>query len=378
MTHRKTGIIDADLLYRPRHRFPNLACMKISGFHKSRGDDTELVTDYERIGEYDRIYLSKVFTDSYVPEEVLHAENLVYGGTGFYYDRAAPLPDQVEHHMPDYDLYREFIFKCKEQGKSMKPYRFHTDYSIGFLTRGCFRKCPFCVNRNGEKSIPASPLTEFMVTERKKLCFLDDNFLACAEWERLLDEVLETGKRFQFRQGLDLRIMQKRQMEKLFSGKTDGDIIFAFDDIADREVIERKLTQLRETVEMKKNRVKFYVLCGFDRKGRWGPDFWISDIRDTLERIRILMRHGCLAYIMRYEKCRQSPYRGMYIVISRWCNQPAQYLRKSLREFCISLGKDSAGFCYLDVFEKEHPEMADYFDMKYVEVSHGSIFGRGA
>ena len=209
MTHRKTGIIDADLLYRPRHRFPNLACMKISGFHKSRGDDTELVTDYERIGEYDRIYLSKVFTDSYVPEEVLHAENLVYGGTGFYYDRAAPLPDQVEHHMPDYDLYREFIFKCKEQGKSMKPYRFYTDYSIGFLTRGCFRKCPFCVNRNGEKSIPASPLTEFMVTERKKLCFLDDNFLACAEWERLLDEVLETGKRFQFRQGLDLRIMQE-------------------------------------------------------------------------------------------------------------------------------------------------------------------------
>ena len=62
---------------------------------------------------------------------------------------------------------------------------------------------------------------------RKKLCFLDDNFLACAEWERLLDEVLETGKSFQFRQGLDLRIMRKRQMEKLFSGKTDGDILFA-------------------------------------------------------------------------------------------------------------------------------------------------------
>ena len=118
--------------------------------------------------------------------------------------------------------------------------------------------------------------------------------------------------------------------------------------------------------------------AGLTEKAGGGPDFWISDIRDTLERIRILMRHGCLAYIMRYEKCRQSPYRGMYIVISRWCNQPAQYLRKSLREFCISLGKDSAGFCYLDVFEKEHPEMADYFDMKYVEVSHGSIFGRGA
>ena len=67
--------------------------------------------------------------------------------------------------------------------------------------------------------------------------------------------------------------MQKRQMEKLFSGKTDGDIIFAFDDIADREVIERKLTQLRETVEMKKNRVKFYVLCGLTEKAGGGRIF---------------------------------------------------------------------------------------------------------
>ena len=212
---------------------------------------------------------------------------------------------------------------------------------------------------------------------RKKLCFLDDNFLACAEWERLLDEVLETGKSFQFRQGLDLRIMKKRQMEKLFSGKTDGNILFAFDDLADREVIERQLIRIYETVEIKKNKLKFYVLCGFDREGRWEPDFWVKDIRDTLERIKILMRYECLAYVMRYEKCRQSPYKGMYIVISRWCNQPAQYLRKSLREFCRSRGEGSAEFRYLDEFEKEHSELADYFDMKYVEVSHGGIYGRG-
>ena len=369
MAHRKIGIVDADLLHRPRHRFPNLACMKISGFHKSRGDDTELVLDYERIGEYDQIYLSKVFTDSDVPEEVFHTEKLVYGGTGFDYDRAVLLPD--------YDLYRELIHRCRGQGKSMKPYRFYTDYSIGFLTRGCFRQCPFCVNRNSKRSIPASPLAEFMDRGRKKLCFLDDNFLACAEWERLLDEVLETGKSFQFRQGLDLRIMKKRQMEKLFSGKTDGNILFAFDDLADREVIERQLIRIYETVEIKKNKLKFYVLCGFDREGRWEPDFWVKDIRDTLERIKILMRYECLAYVMRYEKCRQSPYKGMYIVISRWCNQPAQYLRKSLREFCRSRGEGSAEFRYLDEFEKEHSELADYFDMKYVEVSHGGIYGRG-
>lgn len=39
----RVGIIDADLLYRPRQRFPNLACMKISGFYKREGHRTELI-----------------------------------------------------------------------------------------------------------------------------------------------------------------------------------------------------------------------------------------------------------------------------------------------------------------------------------------------
>ena len=35
----KIAIIDADLISRKKHRFPNLACMKISGWHKEKGDD---------------------------------------------------------------------------------------------------------------------------------------------------------------------------------------------------------------------------------------------------------------------------------------------------------------------------------------------------
>ena len=118
-----------------------------------------------------------------------------------------------------------------------------------------------------------------------------------------------------------------------------------------------------------------YVLCGFDRKGLWKEEFWVQDIRDTLERVRILMCYGCLAYIMRYEKCWQSPYRGMYITISRWCNQPAQYTKKSLREFCISQGEQSASYRYLAEFEKFHPELEEYFDMKYErEISNGAVY----
>lgn len=372
----KVGIIDADLLYRPRQRFPNLACMKISGFYKSKGHQTKLIHDYQQIKAFDQIYLSKVFTDTYIPQELLYKKNVSYGGTGFWYDLAPELPEEIEHHMPDYHLYEEFVEKRLQKGESQSKYKFFTDYSIGFLTRGCFRKCSFCVNRNSEKTRVASPIGEFWDSSRKKLCFLDDNFFACSEWEHLLDSVLAVGRTFQFRQGLDIRILQKRQMEKLFKGKLEN-VIFAFDDIADELLIRKKLELLYETVSISKKELKFYVLCGFDRSKRWGQDFWINDFKSTMKRIKILMQYGCLPYVMRYEKWKDAPepYRGMYITISRWCNQPAQFTKKSLYDFCVSQGREHSAYCYYHDFEQKHPEFEEYLYMKYEEERNGKIYG---
>ena len=213
--------------------------MKMSGFFKKEGHQTSLVQGYEEIGKFDKLYLSQVFTDTCVPPKVLKLGNLTYGGTGFYYDKAPKLPDEIEHCMPDYGLYDAYIEKIRRYGESDSVYKFYTDYSIGFLTRGCFRQCSFCVNRNSTRSVPASPLEEFMDEKRKKLCFLDDNFFACPEWESILDKVMETGKRYQFRQGLDLRIMRKNHIEKLFSGKLDDTVYFAFDHSRANDLIIR-------------------------------------------------------------------------------------------------------------------------------------------
>lgn len=75
--------------------------------------------------------------------------------------------------------------------------KYFTDYSIGFLTRGCFRKCPFCVNKNYEKVEIHAPLSEFYDPTRKKICLLDDNFLGHPEWERMLNEI-KTAELIQF------------------------------------------------------------------------------------------------------------------------------------------------------------------------------------
>ena len=103
------AIIDADIIGRKKHRFPNLASMKLSAYHKSIGDNVSLVTNYDDIDSYDKCYVSKVFTATDAPDGIINKPNVVCGGTGFYYDKAEPLPYEIEHIMPDYHLYDEWI-----------------------------------------------------------------------------------------------------------------------------------------------------------------------------------------------------------------------------------------------------------------------------
>ena len=136
----KIAIIDADLIGRKRHRFPNLVCEKISGYYKKIGDNVILKTDYHNLSDFDKIFIAKVFTDTPIDSEILKLPNVIYGGTGFFYDHAKPLPFEIEHSMPDYHLYDDWLKLHDKGGTEFKAYK---DYSIGFLTRGCFRHCIF-------------------------------------------------------------------------------------------------------------------------------------------------------------------------------------------------------------------------------------------
>jgi hypothetical protein len=360
-------IIDADLIGRKRHRFPNLVCMKLSGFYKEQGCDVHLKMDYSDLSDFDKVFISKVFTDTQVPEEVLGLSNVEYGGTGFFYDKAPRLLGEIEHHMPDYHLYDAWVESQLAAGGKRTEYVYYLDYSIGFLTRGCFRKCSFCVNQNYDKVYVHSALSEFLDKSRKKICMLDDNFLGCSSWRDMLAELKETGKPFQFKQGLDERLLTDEKCAELFSGKYDGDYTFAFDNVADAKIIEEKMKLARKYT----NRVlKFYCFTGFDRADKWDSDFWRQDIFDLFTRIEILMKYKCLPYVMRFNRYEESPYRGMYISIARWCNQPSFFKKKILREFADLNGKNSACYKYLSDFEEKFPEVAYFYDLKF-ERSNG-------
>ena len=367
----QVGIIDADLISNKKHRFPNLACMKISAYYKSLGHDVSLLQSYNDVENYDKVFVSKVFSETPVPNGILELPHVEHGGTGFYYKNAPQLPQEIEHSMPDYHLYDNFVSNLLESGVKRSQLKYYLDFSIGYTTRGCIRGCSFCVNEDYKASVIHSPVQEFLDPDRKYICLLDDNVLACKDWRSIFDQLNATGKRFQYKQGMDERLLTDEKCEVIFSSNWIGDYIFAFDNIKDRHLVEQKLQLMREHTAVIP---KFYVFCGFNHKVKdTYPDrFWEEDIRDVFERIRVLMRYNALPYIMRYPLYKKSPYRGMYDTIARWCNQPSFIKKKSFREYVMNTPRQNK--CtprYLEEFEQKHPEIAaEYFDMKYDDFSH--------
>lgn len=362
----KIGIIDADLISRKKHRFPNLACMKISAYYKEQGHDVSLLLSYDEVENYDKVFLSKVFTDTPVPKGITELSWVECGGTGFFYDKAPPLPNEIEHHKPDYHLYDLFVSDLLKSGVKRSALKYYLDFSIGFTTRGCIRGCSFCVNKNYRACLLHSPIEEFLDLDRKYICLLDDNVLSCRDWRSIFDELNATGKRFQFKQGMDERLLTDEKCEVIFNSRWIGAHYFAFDNIKDRRLVEKKLRLIRDHTDRD---VRFYVFCGYnhDEPNTYPLGFWEKDIREVFERIRVLFSYHALPYIMRYADYKESPCRGLYDTLARWSNQPSFMRKKSFREFCFDTpGQNKSAPRYAADFERQYPEIAaEYFDMKW-------------
>lgn len=366
----KVGLIDADLLDNGT-RHPNLVIMKLSGYFKEKGCEVELIEDYstitdnnyEGIKNYAAIYISKVFDFSKIDEKILEFDNVYFGGTGFFFDGGMDLPWYIEHHMPDYHIYDKFIeHDTKHENKDVY-WKDYTDYSIGFATRGCFRKCAFCVNQKYDRVKFHSHISEWIDQSRKGIYLWDDNIFAYGKWKEVFEELKATGKPFQFRQGLDIRLLTDDKAKMLNEVKYNGDIIFAFDHIEDKPLIEENLQQWRRFSDKS---TKLYVLAGFDSQDE-------KEIASVFERISVIIKYGCLPYIMRHKNYELSSYRELFIQIARWCNMPQFLKKKTFREFCEAnqaYHKTEGTLCSsmraMTEFEEKFPEIAaKYFGIRF-------------
>lgn len=249
----KIGLYDVDSC-----NFPNLPLMKISAYHKAKGDYVEFINFLEH---YDIAYVSKVFGDEYsqINNTCINADKIIYGGTGFAIeiengkevyrkDKDNPLPSEIEHIYPDYSLYPE-LTKNK---------------AYGFLTRGCCNDCGYCIvsEKEGKCSVKVADLSEWW-NGQKEIVLLDPNILACRDRKELLKQLIDSKAKVDFTQGLDARFVTPEIAKMLKQIKTKT-YHLAFDFMKNEKQIIQGLKTFVDIVKPNKRQCYVYVLTNYD------------------------------------------------------------------------------------------------------------------
>lgn len=298
----KIGLYDVD-----SSNFPNLPLMKISGYHKGKGDEVEFLQFMEH---YDKVYVSKVFGDEYSQMDItaINADEIVFGGTGFaitiengkevyHKDRDKDLPYEIEHQYPDYSLYPELT----------------ENKAFGFLTRGCCNDCGFCIvsKKEGRCSVKVADLSEWW-NGQKEIVLLDPNILACKDRKELLQQLIDSGAKVDFTQGLDARFITAEIADMLKQIKTKT-YHFAFDFMKNEKQIIQGLKTFVDIVKPNKRQCYVYVLTNYD-----------TTFVEDWYRVKKLREIGLDPDIRVYRK-NSLPKRHILRDLQRWCNNRIIY-----------------------------------------------------
>lgn len=260
----KIRIIDLD------SKIPNLALMQISSYHKKNGDEVGF-----DIKEPDIVYISCVFNknaeQAYGIKTLFPDSKIYIGGSGV--DLNTQLPDYMQKTKPDYSLYP------------------NNKKSIGFTTRGCIRKCGFCVVPKKEGKLHRwQHISEFHNPEFKSVMCLDNNIGADIEWFfENTQFIIENNLKWNPIQGMDIRILTSDIAERLKETKIDGVLHFAFDNMCDEEKVKTGIDLLKDAGVDIRHKVEFYVLVGYN-----------TTIEQDKYRCRLLKKAGTNAFVMQY------------------------------------------------------------------------------
>ena len=292
------GLIDVD-----GHHFPNLALMRISAYHKSMGDTVEWWGG--AMFHYDKVYMSKVFSDDYSPDmpTPVNADEVIRGGTGYCISRGADgkehfdasknwsLPDEMEHMFPDYSIYPQYPF------------------AVAMTSRGCPRKCSFChvSAKEGCKSVKVANVCDFWRTVggQNEIKVLDPNITACRDKRDLMAQYKDTGVYIDFTQGIDIRCVNDADIADINDMRI-SQIHFAWDNAKDN--LADKFRAYAEQAKHKPN-------------GRYGTVYVLTNYDSTLDedlyRIYTLRDMGYDPYVMVYDKPHAPKTARM---VQRWVN----------------------------------------------------------
>jgi hypothetical protein len=250
----------------------NLALDKIRCYYESQRHHVE---EYFPLAHssYDKIYCSSIFsfTDkSEVPP------GAICGGSGFSLKKK--LPKEID---------------------AMKPRN-----NYGFCSRGCPRKCPWCVvpRKEGKPRVEAD-LYDIWDGKSREVTFFDNNILALPEhFAYVCDQAQHEKVRIDFNQGLDWRLVSEDIMSIMARTKVQRYWRFSWDNI--KEDPTPVLNQMKNVYRLP---ICVYVLVGFN-----------TTEDEDLYRVNTLKYHGMDVFAMNYN-CQDNPRLKKFC---RWVNRP--------------------------------------------------------
>lgn len=303
----KIGLIDVDFYGRKNillnKNFPNLALMKISAWHKRKGDTTELFNIMKQ-NTYDKIYASKVFSWSKLPFNL--PKGTIMGGSG--YDVNKKLPYSIEHIYPDYTLYPDM------------------DYAMGYISRGCNNNCEFCIVRKKEGNIKFNaPIEEFW-KDQKKMKILDNSIGVCKEAYTELEKIRDLGIKLDITQGFNVRLVTHKFASILSDIKCMTEQWhIAWDWNKDKDVVLKGIDTLIEH-GIPKNKLMVYCLVGFE-----------GDFLKDLKRVNTLKNLEIRPYVMQYKDLNSNKKIDLgrkYKLLSDWANFKPMFWKFSFNKYC--------------------------------------------
>ena len=267
-------------------RLPNLALMKLSQHLKAQGRNVELSKRDELPRGVETVYASCVFSLAPSKRRVdrlrkFYGDSLTLGGSGV--DLRQRLPAEIEQAEADYDLYPEL-----------------GDRAMGFLTRGCPLRCPFCLVPKKEGDVRLVSDLDSLLQGRKKLILLDDNILAHPQAGDLLEQMVRRDLSVNFTQTLDLRMLNAEMagiLKRIHSSNTPFTRrVFHFS-LNGVSGLSRMRNNYSHFGFKPKDNVEFVCMYGFD-----------TTLRQDVERFRFIESlPGAYVFVQEYQPILDGP-----------------------------------------------------------------------
>lgn len=167
--------------------------MKLSRFYIDKGYQTLLSKEIKHIPA-DLYFASSVFTLEKTHKKVaqlkaIYGDQILIAGTGV--NLTTTLDDEVDSCFPDYTLYA------------------HTRYALGFLTRGCNKRCAFCVvpRKEGKIKPNYAIFDDFVPKGQQNIMLLDNNLLVVPNVNNFLEDMVKRQFNINFSQTLDIQYL---------------------------------------------------------------------------------------------------------------------------------------------------------------------------